>query len=159
MEARLELANVEIPYGVLHDQILKKAAYRDNTMIFTFDVRLFPEDYNYGHDVYEKYLPYKHCDMIVDMTKEPFNYFLLETAVDRNDKYRGLSLGREAFLDAANHADEMTFLSCGVDAACREFHILFGMNFCQPKGTYRKFRKYGMCRVELSAERVRWKWY
>ena len=157
METGLEIANIEIPYGVLHDQILQKVVCRDNTMVFTFGIRLFPNDY--ANDVYEKYLPYKHCDMLVDMTKEPLNYFLLETAVDRNDKYRGLSLGREAFLDAANHADEMTFLSCGVDAACREFHILFGIHFQHPTGAYRKYRKYGTCRVELSAERVQWKWY
>lgn len=159
METGLELASLEIPYGVLHDQILRKVTCRDNSMIFTFDIRLFPEDYNYGQDVYETYLPYKHCDMTVDMTKEPLGYFLLESAVDRNGKYRGLSLDRSDFLEAANHADEMTFLSCGVGAACREFHILFGIHFRHPTGTYRKYRKYGMCRVELSAERVRWKWY
>lgn len=157
METGLEIANIEIPYGVLHDQILQKVVCRDNTMIFTFDIRLSPE--GYASDIYEKYLPYKHCDMFVELAKEPFNYFLLETAVNRRSKYRGLTLGRAEFLDAANHADEMTFLDCGVDAACREFHILFSMNFCQPKGAYRKFGKYGMCRVELNAERVRWKWY
>ena len=158
MENSLDLAKIEIPFGVLHDQILEKVACQDNTMVFTFAVQLFPEDYNYGHDVYEKYLPYKHCDMLVDMAEEPFNYFLLETALDRRSKYRGISLERTTFLDVANHADEMTFLSCGVDPNVREFQVLFGIQF-RPKGAYRKYRKYGMCRVELNAERVRWNWY
>ena len=158
MENSLDLASIVIDYGVLHDQVLQKVVCRNNTMIFTIDVHLFRDD-NYAEDVYKKYRSYAHCDMCVEMAKEPFNYFLLETTVDRNNKYRGLTLGRTDFLDVANHADEMTFLSCGVDAACREFHILFGMQFRSPKGVYRKYRKYGMCRVELNAERVRWKWY
>lgn len=156
MESSFDLAKVEIPYGVLHDQVLEKVMCQDNTMTFTFSVRLFPEDL--AHDTFENYLPYTHCDMCVDLAKEPFNYFLLETALDRRSKYHGLSLGRAEFLDAANHADEMTFLSCGVDPNVREFQVLFGIHF-RPKGAYKKFRKYGMCRVELNAERVRWKWY
>ena len=55
-------------------------------MTFTFSVRLIPEDL--AHDISEKYLPYTHCDMCVDLAKEPFNYFLLETALDRHSKYR-----------------------------------------------------------------------
>ena len=157
METSLDLASIVIDYGVLHDQVLKKVTCQDNTMTFTFDIHLFPD--GYADDVYKKYQPYARCDMLVDMAKEPFNYFLLETAVNRRSKYRGLCLGRSEFLDAANHADEMTFLSCGVDVACREFHILFGIQFRRPKGAYKRFRKYGMCRVELTADRVRWNWY
>lgn len=157
MTTELELSKMDIPYGILHDQKLQKVICHDNTMRFTFDVQMFPDDY--AEDIMQKFSPYTHCDMVVEMTKEPFNYFLLETAVDRHDRYRGRSLSRTDFLDVANHADEMTFLSCGVDATCREFHVLFGMHFAHPKGAYKKYRKYGMCRVELSAERVQWKWY
>ena len=157
MESCLDIASIEMDYGVLHDQRCTTVVCRDNTMTFTFDIHLCPDDY--AEDVYKKYQPYSRCDMLVEMTEEPFHYFLLETAVGRNNQYHGLSLGRTAFLDVANHADAITFLSCGVDAACREFHILFGISFRQRKRAYRKFRKYGMCRVELSAKRVQWKWY
>ena len=156
MENSLEIADIEIPYGVLHDQVIEKVTCQDNTMVFTFAIRLFPDDY--ADDIYEKYSPYAHCDMCVDLAKEPFNYFLLETALDRRSKYCGLSLGRAEFSDVANHADEMTFLSCGVDPNVRELQVLFVIQFRQ-KGAYRKYRKYGMCRVELNAERVRWNWY
>ena len=157
METGLEIANIEIPYGVLHDQILQKVVCRDNTMIFTFDVRLFPEDYNYGHDVYEKYLPYKHCDMIVEMSKEPWNSFLFETGVNKRGKFKGLCLNRADFLNIINDAFRATFVECS--ATYREFKIELSIDLHNFKGNRRKYKKYDMCYITLDAAKVSWNWY
>lgn len=65
-----------MPYGVLHDQILKKAHFKDNKMIFTFDIEIYPQDF-LDDTYYEKFKDFKHCDMIVELAGETDNYFWL----------------------------------------------------------------------------------
>ena len=154
MQTEFDLS-AAVPYGALHDQTLTAVRCAGNQMTFTFAVQLFADDVS--PQTYQKYSAFTHCDMTVNLVSEPFNYFLLETAVSRRGKYRGRSLSRADFSDAVLHAGRFTWIECA--AACKELHILFGAQFGRAKGKYRKYRKYGMCRVELNAESVQWTWY
>lgn len=41
MKTEFELSNANIPYGVLHDQILSDLKYENGELIFTFDIEIF----------------------------------------------------------------------------------------------------------------------
>ena len=40
MKTEFELSNANIPYGVLHDQILSDLKYENGELIFTFDIEI-----------------------------------------------------------------------------------------------------------------------
>ena len=44
MKTEFELSNANIPYGVLHDQILSDLKYENGELIFTFDIEIFEND-------------------------------------------------------------------------------------------------------------------
>ena len=154
MQAELDVSEVMIPYGVLHDQVLTDVRYENGSMTFSFNVRMFPEDY--PDETYQKYAAFKRCDMIVTLSPEPFLYFYLETCPDRRDRYQGRRLDSADFPDVIRHAQTVTFLECS--AACRELQIELAVNFSHAKGQYRKYRKSAVCRVLLDATKVEWKW-
>ena len=60
METIFDMANINYPYGVLHDQKLKSVRNEDNKFIFTFDIEVF-KDY-YDEEIYEKYKNKKRKD-------------------------------------------------------------------------------------------------
>ena len=45
METVFDMASINYPYGVLHDQKLKSVSNEDNKFIFTFDIEVF-DDYD-----------------------------------------------------------------------------------------------------------------
>ena len=61
METVFDMANINYPCGVLHDQKLKSVRNEDNKFIFTFDIELFKEDY-YDEEIYEKYKEKENTD-------------------------------------------------------------------------------------------------
>lgn len=75
MNNEIIISHISMPYGVLHDQKLNSVKCENNQMIFTFDIKIFPQDY--VGDCYKQYECYKHCDMIVAMKEESFNDFIL----------------------------------------------------------------------------------
>ena len=155
MQREFDVAEVHIPYGVLHDQTLENVQYEQGCMTLTFSVRIFPEDY--PDETFQKYAEFRHCDMIVSLPPEPFLYFYLETCPDRRGRFHGWAPDSEQFLDVVRHAGALTFLECS--AACRELQLEFAADFRAAKGKYRKYRKAAVCRVLLDAEKVQWKWY
>lgn len=110
MKTVFDMASINYPYGVLHDQKLKSVRNEDNKFIFTFDIEVFKEDY-YDEEIYEKYKNYKHCDMTVEMNEEPFNYFELVSSINNKGEFKGLSLNRENFVDVINNATSSSFVS------------------------------------------------
>lgn len=155
MTETFDMTTVNIPYGVLHDQKLKSVKCEDNKMIFTFEIKIYPE--NYMNDYYKKYENYQYCDMIVEMYDEPFNYLCFEGSPNNRGKYKGISLNREDFLDAINKASSCTFVECST--SYREFRIELCIGFYKAKQKYRKYKKYNMCYATLDAKNVSWKWY
>lgn len=82
METVFDMASINYPYGVLHDQKLKSVSNEDNKFIFTFDIEVFDD---YDEEIFEKYKNYKRCDMTVEMNNEPFNYFELISSINNSD--------------------------------------------------------------------------
>lgn len=56
METVFDMASINYPYGVLHDQKLKSVSNEDNKFIFTFDIEVFDD---YDEEIFEKYKNYK----------------------------------------------------------------------------------------------------
>ena len=149
------LSEINIPYGILHDQRLNEVKCEGNRFVFTFDIKIHPEDYT--NDYYKQYLDYKHCDMIVCMNDEPFNYFRMISALNNKGEFKGISLNREDFLEALNNSDSVTFVDCS--ATYNEFAIELCASFYKAKGKFKKYKKYGMCYALIDTEKVEWKWY
>ncbi|MGN0457767.1 MAG: hypothetical protein ACI4IL_02195 [Eubacterium sp.] len=155
MTSEFDMSRVDMPYGVLHDQKLSKVTSDNNKMIFTFDIEIYPQ--NYTDDFYKQYEDYKHCDMIVEMQEEPFNYFQFVSCPGKNGKFKGLDLGREEFIDIINNASSATFVECS--ATYGEFRIELCVNYYNAKNKYKRYKKYGMCYITLDAKKIIWNWY
>ena len=149
-----DMSTVNIPYGVLHDSCLNGVTCENNRMTFSFDIDISPEDYT--DDFYKQYERFKHCNMIVEMAKDPWNYFVLETCMNNHGKFKGLSMNRETFLDTINAAVRVTFVECAV--SYNEFKIELSVDLNRIKGK-RKYKKYDMCYITLDATKVTWEWY
>ncbi len=154
MISEFDMSTVDIPYGVLHDSSLNGVTCENDKMIFSFDINIYPEDYT--DDFYKQYEGFKHCNMIVEMAKEPWNYFALETSINNHGKFKGLSMNRETFLATVNSAVNATFVECAV--SYREFKIELSVDLYNAK-VKRKYKKYGMCYITLDATKVTWEWY
>ena len=150
MISTYDMTKVDIPYGILHDQKLKGVKCENNKMIFTFDIAIYPEDYT--NDYYKQFVEYNHCDMIVELCEEPFNYYNLQSCPNNKGRFKGLSLNRNDFLNAINNTTSATFIECS--AACREFTIELAVSW--KNGRY---KKYSLCYATLDAVKVEWKWY
>ena len=155
MTSEFDMSRIDIPYGILHDQKLINVKIENDKMIFTFDIEIYPQ--NYTDDFYKQYVGFKHCDMIVDMSEEPFNYFQFVSCPDAKGKFKGLSLEREEFIDVINKASSVTFVECSV--AYGEFRIELCIGYYDAKGQYRKYNKYSMCNITLDAKKITWNWY
>lgn len=152
METVFDMSSVHYPYGVLHDQALNCVKLDENKIIFNFDIELFENDYN--DEIYQEYKNYKHCDMIVEMNDEPFNYFELVSSIDSNGNFKGLSLNREDFIKVINNANSSSFVSCS--ATYGEFKIELAVYFDKK---HKKYNKYCMCQITIDAKKVVWKYY
>ncbi len=155
MTSEFDMPKVNIPYGILHDSYLTGVKCENNYMTFSFNIEIYPEDYT--DSFYKQYEKFKHCDMIVEMSKEPWNSFLFETGVNKRGKFKGLCLNRADFLNIINDAFRVTFVKCS--ATYREFKIELSIDLHNFKGNRRKYKKYDMCYITLDASKVSWNWY
>lgn len=156
MTERFDLTKLNIPYGVLHDQKLNSVILENNKMIFTFDINIFEQNY-YDKDFFDKYSAFKHCDMVVELCEEAFNYFEFSTAFNKYDKKETICLDADDFIDIINHTDQSEFIDCYVSH--RSFKIELGINYYNTQQKYKKFKKYAICNIELDARSVVWNWY
>ena len=108
MNNEIIISHISMPYGVLHDNKLNSVKCENNQMIFTFDIKIFPQ--NYVGDCYKQYECYKHCDMIVAMKEESFNDFNFVSATDKNGKFEGISLSQAEVLYAIINAYTADFI-------------------------------------------------
>lgn len=151
MVEKMFLKNMDIPYGVLHDQKLLSVNQENNNLIFTFEIDTFEEDYQ--SDLYLKYKNFNRCDMIVEMAEEPLNYFELLTPINNHNKFEGISLNIEEFINYINES-VATFVSCFANEY--SFRVELAVNFYKSE----KLKKYSMCNIELNASNsVSWNWY
>lgn len=155
MNNEIIISHISMPYGVLHDQKLNSVKCENNQMIFTFDIKIFPQDY--VGDCYKQYECYKHCDMIVAMKEESFNDFNFVSATDKNGKFEGISLSQAEFINAINNVYTAEFIDCFANNS--ELKIELSVNYYNAEKQYRKYRKFSLCSVALYAEKVIWNWY
>lgn len=155
MNNEIIISHISMPYGVLHDQKLNSVKCENNQMIFTFDIKIFPQDY--VGDCYKQYECYKHCDMIVAMKEESFNDFNFVSATDKNGKFEGISLSQAEFINAINNAYTAEFIDCFANNS--ELKIELSVNYYGAEKQYKKYRKFSICNITLSAEKVTWNWY
>lgn len=156
MKSELDIKNFNMPYGVLHDQILKRADFKDNKMIFTFDIEIYPQDF-LDDTYYERFKNFRYCDMIVELTGETDNCFWLESCLDNKGRYKGLEIDVNEFLAIADKANYLSFNTCMTNG--NELQIDFFLGFYDAKGKYRKYKNFAMCHLKLPAEKIIWNWY
>lgn len=154
MKSEFDMANVHYPYGVLHDQSLKRVSAKNNEIVFTFDIDINENDYE--KEIFDKYKNYKQCDMTVTLNDEPFNYFEFVSSINKKGKFKGLSLNRGEFINAINNAASAMFVSCS--ATYGEFKIELCVYY-NKTGKYKKFAKYDMCNITLDAKKIIWDWH
>ena len=149
-----DMSRIDIPYGVLHDQCLSNVNCKNNNMIFSFDIEIYPQNYSSGF--YKQYETFKHCEMSVNMCDESGNEFILDT-LNLHGKIRGLSLSREEFLEAINSGIKATFVECYVTH--NAITIELWVDFYNAKGKCKKYKKFNNCYISLYATKIKWTWY
>ncbi len=153
MIEKFDITKLNIPYGALHDQKLKSVKLENNKMIFTFDINIFEQNY-YDKDFFNKYSGFSHCDMVVEMCEDAFNYYEFSTAVNKHSKIETICLNVNDFMDIINHYYESEFIDCYVS------HHSFKIELCiKHYNAQRKYKKYDICNVELDAKNIIWNWY
>lgn len=151
MVEKMLLKNMSIPYGVLHDQKLLCVKQENGRLIFTFEIEIFEN--NYIGEWYLKYKDFNRCDMIVKLGSEDDDEYHFLTAVDSHNKFHGLLIDKEKFLNFANDA-KVTFVDCHANGY--SFTVNFDINSCNSQ----KFKKYSMCNIEIYTDKsVSFKWY
>ena len=158
MKSTLDLSTIDIPYGVLHDQRLRRIEFENNKMVLKFDVELYPQ--NYTDDFYKAYQEYKHCDMLVEF--EAFSPIVTELYSSENDngEFKGLSITEAELIKIVDSARSAEFVAC--TASSNEFRIelFFSLDNSRlkPKRRYKKFSTC-ICNIALLATKVEWNWY
>lgn len=154
MVEKLFLKNMSIPYGVLHDQKLFCVKQENGRLIFTFLIDIFEQ--NYLSDFYLKYKDFNRCDMIVELGEEDDDSYQLLTPVDRHNKFHGLLIDKEEFLNSVNDA-VATFddsLTNGYS-----FTVNLDINFYNSQ-KFKKYKKYSTCLIEIYTDKsVSFEWY
>lgn len=155
MTSEFDMLTIDIPYGVLHDSRLTGVKFENNQMMFSFDIKIYPEDYT--NDFYKQYENFKHCNMIVDLSKEPCNDFIFKSCLNNQGEFKGISLNTDDFLNAINTVFKATFIECSVTYG--EFNIELSVDFHNAKGKNKKLKKYNLCNITLDATKVKWEWF
>lgn len=154
MVEKMLLKNMSISYGVLHDQKLLCVKQENGRLIFNFEIEVFKN--NYIGEWYLKYKDFKYCDMIVELGAEDDDTYQLSTSVDGHNKFQGLLIDKEEFLNFINDA-EVTFVDCRANES--SFAVNLDINFCNSQN-FKMYKRYSTCSIEIYTDKsVRFKWY
>lgn len=154
MVEKMLLKNMSIPYGVLYDQKLLYVKQENVRLVFTFDIEIFEN--NYSDEIYLKYKDFNRCDMIVKLGSEDDDEYHFLTAVDSHNKFHGLLIDKEKFLNSVNDA-KVTFVDCRANEY--SFAVNLDINFCNSQN-FKKYKRYSTCSIEIYTDKsVRFKWY
>lgn len=156
MTESITLKDIDIPYGVLHDQKLLSAKKEDNKIIFTFEIKLYEQNFS-NPDIYSKFREYNRCDMIIELCKDsPVNDIMLTYIHGKHNKINGYYIDTDEFVEAMNDCDAefITFFTNGIELII-QLSITNGFHSNQ----YRKYKKCNNCTAEFEAAKAAWKWY
>lgn len=154
MVETLLLENMSIPYGVLHDQKLLCVKQENSRLIFTFLIDIFEQ--NNLSDFCLKYKDFNRCDMIVELGVEEDDGYRLTTSVDSHNKFHGLLIDKEEFLNSVNGA-VVTFVDCHANEY--SFTVNLDINFYNSQHL-KKYKKYFQATAEFCGiKSVIFNWY
>ena len=155
MKAEINANDVQIPYGVLHDQIVNSIKLVDNKIVFTFEIELYENDYT--AEVYSKYKDFKNCEMTVELYSNEDNYADLYTTLDKHNKFNGIEISLAEFCELYEKANYISFLNCLSNGY--GWIIQFYSCFYDAKGKYKKYKEISTIDVFLLANKITWNWY
>lgn len=151
MITKIDVSKFSVPYGPLHDSTLSAVKYVDGKLTFSFDIKLYEQDYT--GDVYEKYKDFNHCDLSFDILEIDDCEYDLVTFIGKNNKFSGLCVSLDEFIPLTEKADNILFDSCTMDG--NQIILDFNSWFNKP----RKYNKYGSIRVFLYVDGMTVDWH
>ena len=105
MTEKLIMKDMNIPDGILHDSKLYNVSLENNELTLSFETYYYPDDYTTTEFV-EKYKDFTKCHikckLNADNVKYRFDNALIETGINKKNKYEGRILSIPEFVDTAN---------------------------------------------------------
>lgn len=101
MTEKYIMSENNIPDGILHDQDLYNVSYNDNVLTLSFETHFYPQDYT-DTTFAEKYKDFTKCHIKCRLEDKYFCDVHLETALDKNNNYKGKIISVEEFTEIAN---------------------------------------------------------
>ncbi len=100
MTEKYIISEHNIPDGILHDQDLYNVSYNDNILTLSFETHFYPQDYT-DTTFAEKYKGFTKCHIKCKLEDEMLCDVHLETAIDKNNNYKGKTISVEEFTKIA----------------------------------------------------------
>lgn len=151
MITKIDVSKFSVPYGPLHDQTLSAVKYVDGKLTFSFDIKLYEQ--NYTGDVYEKYKNFNHCDLSFDILEIDDCEFSLVTSISKNNKFSGLCVSLDEFISLTEKAANILFDSCTMDGN------QIRLDFNSWSNISRKYNKYDSIEVFLYVDGMTVDWH
>ena len=156
MKTEFELSNANIPYGVLHDQILSDLKYENGELIFTFDIEIFENDYT-DKSVYKKFKNFKKCEMKISLDNCEDTEISLAECIGKSGKYKALVIPIEKLIEISKIANYISFYTCLTNGY--ELEIKLSSGFYDAKGKFKKYKEFASIEMTLYASKITWNWY
>lgn len=154
MTERLNLSDINIPGGMLHDHKLTNIKDDGNRIILSFDF-YWMNDY-VETEYTSKFKDCTKCEMVIELNDD-FGEFALKGSVKRGtNKYNCLALNIDDFVDALNCCSEATFLSVYTNGYV--LIIEFAVSFYNCKNYFKRFKRYGIAKMEVCAKSITCSW-
>ena len=166
MTETLDMKDIKIPDGILHDQQLEFVEFNkaEGKLVLNLKTHLF-SDY-VGNEFCEKYKDYSKCSMICDLAVDDyfdcFNYVVFETIQKENIfKSKILPIAEFEYIvneeikkqnllwNHTNWTYVDTYINPNTNSA------IINLSGCFLKGKYRKFHP---CNLNIRVKTISWNW-
>lgn len=156
MNTEFDVYGFNLPCGLIHDQKLSNIKIENDTIVLTFDIELYPQNYS-DDTVYNQYKDFKHCEMIIEMPECSDPNLQFQTTANSKGVFKGIQLEVDDFVDALNNASSAEFVDCYV--RCGEVIVDLDVGFYDAKGDFKKYKNYIWCVINTEASKLKWNWY
>lgn len=156
MKTEFELSNANIPYGVLHDQILSDLKH-ENGELFLLSILKFLKMIIPTKSVYEKFKNFKKCEMKISLDNCEDTEISLAECIGKSGKYKALVIPIETLIEISKIANYISFYTCLTNGY--ELEIKLSSGFYDAKGKYKKYKEYASIEMTLYASKITWNWY
>lgn len=153
MEDILDVKNIHIPDGVLHDQKLKSAGLNGNVLTLVFDIEVYENDY-YLLDFYKKFKDFKICTVTIEC--DGSNVMLLG---NKNNKIKGAWIELDEFVNYVNNSGAVFNFYDIFASGAYEVHIEFVVNNYSNKNIkFRKYKGINTAILEVNTDKITFEW-